>query len=142
MTGCGAHAGSAEMIFKRRLEMKLIILLVVILLFGCDNCSRNNRLFVINGGQKRHFVVFNEGAENDTVLVEGRGKFQIWSCGWYMCGGSGYKDKIIQVDSIKILESGLFLNTDEDYWNGGCSDEALVLGSELHCDYVYRDTIQ
>ena len=106
--------------------MKLIILLVVILLFGCDNCSRNNRLFVINGGQKRHFVVFNEGAENDTVLVEGRGKFQIWSCGWYMCGGSGYKDKIIQVDLIKILESGLFLNTDEDYWNGGCSDEAFV----------------
>jgi hypothetical protein len=26
MTGCGVHAGSAEMIFKRRLEMKLILL--------------------------------------------------------------------------------------------------------------------
>ena len=62
--------------------MKLIILLTVILLLGCDNCSRNNKLYVINGGHERHLVVFNDGDENDTVLVEGRGKFQIWSCGW------------------------------------------------------------
>lgn len=141
-TGSGVRAGNVEMTFERRLKMKWIAFLVVILLFGCDNCSRNNRLFVMNGGHERHIVIFNEGEEGDTVLVNGQGKFQIWSSGWNMCGGSGYKDKIIPVDSIKVVEDGMSLSTNGDYWDGECSDDALVLGSELHCDYVYRDTIR